>query len=79
MQVEDRGQAPKDWTPSFDQSSLPSIRHIGALVVGGDFQGLGIVRSLGRQGVPVCVIDDEASIARFSRYATHNYKGSEAV
>jgi predicted ATP-grasp superfamily ATP-dependent carboligase len=38
-------------------------------VIGGDYQGLGIVRSLGRQGVPVCVVDDERSIARFSRYA----------
>ncbi len=43
---------------------------IGAVVVGGDFQGLGIVRSLGRRGVPVCIIDDERSISRFSRYAT---------
>ena len=43
----------------------------GAIVVGGDYQGLGIVRSLGRRGVPTCVIDDERSIARFSRYATH--------
>ena len=38
-------------------------------MIGGDYQGLGIVRSLGRQGVPVCVVDDERSIARFSRYA----------
>jgi D-aspartate ligase len=45
-------------------------RHIGAVVVGGDYQGLGIVRSLGRRGIPVCVVDDEYSIARFSRYAT---------
>jgi D-aspartate ligase len=44
---------------------------VGALVVGGDYQGLGIVRSLGRRGIPVCVIDDEKSIARYSRYATH--------
>jgi D-aspartate ligase len=43
----------------------------GALVVGGDYQGLGIVRSLGRRGVPVCVVDDERSIARFSRFTTH--------
>jgi predicted ATP-grasp superfamily ATP-dependent carboligase len=43
----------------------------GAIIVGGDYQGLGIVRSLGRHGIPVCVIDDEHSIARFSRYTTH--------
>ena len=41
---------------------------VGAVVVGGDYQGLGIARSLGRRGVPVCVLDDERSIARFSRY-----------
>ena len=49
----------------------PSGQRPGAIVVGGDYQGLGIVRSLGRHGVPVCVIDDEHSIARFSRYTTH--------
>jgi D-aspartate ligase len=52
-------------------SSLPRTQRIGAVVVGGCFQGLGIVRSLGKHGVPVCVIDDEASIGRFSRYATY--------
>lgn len=48
-----------------------SPRTIGAVVLGGDYQGLGIVRSLGRRGIPVCVIDDELSIARYSRYCTH--------
>jgi hypothetical protein len=42
----------------------------GAVVLGGDFLGLGIVRSLGRKGVAVCVVDDEHSIARFSRFTT---------
>jgi D-aspartate ligase len=41
---------------------------VGGVVIGGDYQGLGIVRSLGRHGIPVCVIDDERSIARYSRY-----------
>jgi predicted ATP-grasp superfamily ATP-dependent carboligase len=49
----------------------PSTRAVGGIVVGGDFVGLGIVRSLGRRGVPVCVIDDERSISRFSRYTTY--------
>src|SRR4051812_40510303 len=49
-------------------------RHIGAVVIGGDYQGLGIVRSLGRQGIPVFVLDDERSIARFSRYTTHSLR-----
>lgn len=45
---------------------------MGALVVGGDYQGLGIIRSLGRRGIPTCVIDDERSIGRFSRYAKYH-------
>lgn len=47
------------------------VRQAGAVVVGGDYQGLAIARSIGRRGAPVCVIDDELSIARFSRYVTH--------
>src|SRR5919108_6100304 len=43
----------------------------GAVVIGGNFQGLGVLRSLGKQGTPTCIIDDEYSICRFSRYATH--------
>jgi D-aspartate ligase len=53
-------------------AAASSSRPFGAIVVGGDYQGLGIVRSLGRQNIPVCVIDDERSIARYSRYATHS-------
>jgi D-aspartate ligase len=48
-----------------------SSQATGAVVIGGCFQGLGIVRSLGRRGIPICVIDDETSISRFSRYTTH--------
>jgi len=40
----------------------------GALVVGGEHPGLGIARSLGRRGIPVYVVDDLYSIAKFSRY-----------
>jgi predicted ATP-grasp superfamily ATP-dependent carboligase len=50
--------------------STSSPPNVGAVVIGGDYQGLGIVRSLGQQGVPVCVVDDELSIARYSRYTT---------
>jgi D-aspartate ligase len=42
----------------------------GGLVIGGDYQGLAIVRSLGRHGIPACVVDDEFSIARVSRYCS---------
>ena len=57
---------------SAPTDSLPSQSQTGAIVVGGDYQGLGIVRSLGRHHVPICIVDDEKSISRFSRYATHS-------
>jgi D-aspartate ligase len=47
---------------------------VGAVVVGGDYQGLGILRSLGRHGIPVCVVDDEPSVAVFSRFCRRHVR-----
>jgi D-aspartate ligase len=62
--------------PRTSPSIVPSrsaVRRtaVGAVVIGGDYQGLAIARSLGRRGIPVCVVDDEVSIARASRFSTH--------
>ena len=55
----------KDVPPSTENSSL------GALVMGGDYRGLGLVRSLGRHGIPVCVIQQsDQRLAAASRYAS---------
>ncbi len=62
---------------SIPTRKLSMLETTGALVVGGDYQGLGIVRSLGRRGVPVCVVDDERSISRFSRYTTRFVKSPD--
>ena len=42
----------------------------GAIILGGNFLGLGVARSLGKRGIPVWVIDADRSksIAQFSRY-----------
>jgi len=40
----------------------------GAVVLGSDYKALGIVRSLGRHGIPVWVLRDEHSLANWSRY-----------
>lgn len=45
----------------------------GAIVIGGHFQGLGVIRSLGRHGVPVMLMDKELTIGRFSRYLSKFY------
>ena len=39
-------------------------------MIGGEHPGLGIARSLGRRGIPICVIDDLHSISQFSRYVS---------
>lgn len=44
------------------------VQSTGALVIGGDYRGLGIVRSLGRHGIPVWVLRDDHLLASFSRY-----------
>jgi len=49
--------------------------HIGAIVIGGDFQGLGVVRSLGERGVPIFLVEHELSIGRYSRYVKRRTKG----
>lgn len=53
----------------------------GAIVLGGNFVGLGIVRSLGARGIPVWVIDADRSksIAQFSRYTTRFIEAKEAI
>jgi predicted ATP-grasp superfamily ATP-dependent carboligase len=42
---------------------------VGALVIGGDYRGLGIVRSLGRRGIEVWVAQCGDALAGYSRYA----------
>jgi len=43
---------------------------IGAIVIGGHFQGLGVVRALGREGIPVAVLDKGWSLSKHSKYTT---------
>jgi predicted ATP-grasp superfamily ATP-dependent carboligase len=50
-------------------SGHPLTASTGAIVIGGDYRGLGIVRSLGRHGIPVWVLYDEHQLATRSRYA----------
>lgn len=41
---------------------------VGVVILGGDFQALGVTRSLARQNVPVYLLDKGLCIGRFSRY-----------
>src|SRR5260370_19508085 len=52
-----------------DAEPLPMTETIGALVIGGNLNGLSIARSLGRHGVPVWVTTPpNIKLATFSRY-----------
>lgn len=58
---------------SMTGKKLTALAHranekVGAVIIGGHFQGLGIVRSLARQNIPVYLLDRELCIGRFSRY-----------
>src|SRR5437660_11748619 len=45
----------------------------GALIMGADYRGLGVVRSLGRRGIPVWVIKQGGHlVATTSRYVCRN-------
>lgn len=50
----------------------------GAIVIGGDYRGLGIVRSLGRHGIPVWVLTDQHTLAATSRYAQRSLHWPES-
>jgi len=46
---------------------MNSDGRIGAVVIGGDFQSLGVIRSLSEKNIPVFLLDYELNISRFSR------------
>jgi D-aspartate ligase len=46
----------------------------GAVVLGSDFKALGVVRSLGRRGVPIVVVDNLPRAAWFSRHVVRRMR-----
>lgn len=53
------------------QAAMPG--GYGAVVLGGDCGSLGVVRSLGRHGIPICFVTDNSNpIAKFSRYTSRS-------
>jgi len=48
--------------------STKQTQKVGAVIIGGHFQGLGVLRSLARRKIPTYLLDHELCIGRFSRY-----------
>src|ERR1051325_11469726 len=66
----DEGKMIAAATEQTSRTGLSSRDQIGALVTGADYRGLGVVRSLGRRGIPVWVLRRAGHrLAAASRYA----------
>jgi D-aspartate ligase len=46
----------------------------GAVIIGGDFQGLGIARNLAPLRIPVIIVDPDFCIGRFSKFVQKYYR-----
>ncbi len=49
-------------------------KKIGALILGGDFQALGVLRTLARKSIPVIMLDSDLSISKYSRFKKKFFK-----
>lgn len=47
---------------------------VGALITGGDFQGLGVLRTLARKDIPVILVDHDHCIGRYSKFKKKFFK-----
>ncbi len=47
---------------------------IGVVITGGDFQALGVLRSLARKDIPVAVLDHDHCISRYSRFPKRYFR-----
>jgi len=46
----------------------------GAVITGGDFQGLGVLRTLAKKGIPVVLLDSDHCIGRYSKFKKRLFK-----
>lgn len=52
---------------------------IGAIIAGGDFQALGVLRTLAQKGIPVIVLDNVLCISRYSRFCKKFYRSPDPL
>jgi D-aspartate ligase len=64
---------PKECGVSVDRIPTELMKQEGALVIGGDYRALGVVRSLGRRNIPVWVLTNEHLVATASRYTRRHF------
>ena len=47
---------------------------VGALITGGDFQALGVLRTLARKKIPIIMLDNDHCIGKYSKYKKKFFK-----
>ena len=55
------------WKKEYDVLSKRPGK-VGVVLTGGDFQGLGVLRTFGEKNIPMVLVDSEHCIAKYSRY-----------
>ena len=43
-------------------------KKVGAIITGGDFQALGVLRTLARKDIPTIMLDNDLCIGKYSRF-----------
>ena len=43
-------------------------KKVGVVVTGGDFQGLGVLRTLAKKDIPILLLDSQYCISKYSRF-----------
>jgi len=73
--VQEPSELPSLPSPAYENGTpnRQAANVVGALVMGGDYRALTVVRSLGRRGIPVWVLPEQQKIAAKSRYATKRH------
>ena len=49
-------------------SGIPMAEKVGAVITGGDFQALGVLRTLAKKDIPVIMLDSDFCIGKYSRF-----------
>ena len=63
-----------NWQKARKSSAVHETFENGAVIIGGDFQGLGIARNLAPLRIPVIIVDPDFCIGRFSRFVQEYYR-----
>jgi predicted ATP-grasp superfamily ATP-dependent carboligase len=72
--MDTRSNATGSWHQKSQSTEIFHNERVGAVIIGGSFQALGVLRSLGRHGIQTYLLDQNLCISRFSRHTKAFFK-----